>query len=542
MFLALKLISLILIALLVSPVSQAQVVVDIVVDQAEHHQALIKLSLPSSAETGIMLKLPAWRTGRYQILDQASGIREFAAEDDLGQALSWKKVDKSSWLVHSPDKRPIKVSYRLYANHLADRSRHIDETHAFIDASAAVMYTDELRTSEYQLNLFVPEGWRSVSQMLDDLKRLVSQATDIWDEYPFERYVFMVHATSGIRGATEHINSSIIQRSRYRFHSRDDYLSFLSTAAHEFVHTWNVKAYRPQGLVPYNYQSENYTTLLWQVEGATSYLQEQLLTRSGLMNAQEFLTKLAKKITAYQNKPGRWQQSVAQASFDAWIDEKGDRANNASVNIYSEGFLISWLLDFELLATSNLKYSYRDLHRLLFKKHRLPQGYVEADVLAIIHSLTEKDYQQWWQQHVHGMPNVDFNKLLKKAGLKLTYGEKDNSRPWIGVEGESQQNGFLLTQVQKDGPAWQAGLTPGDIVIAIDGLRYLGKNIRERLDDFNVGEQVEISFFRRDQLFAKTLVLGSKNKKKLTLTPVDKPRRSQKKFFKAWTGLDLPSA
>ncbi|TMN94298.1 peptidase M61, partial [Pseudoalteromonas sp. S407] len=99
---------------------------------------------------------------------------------------------------------------------------------------------------------------------------LVKTGDVIWDDYPYQRYVFMVHSTSGARGATEHLNSTIIQRHRDKFAKREDYLGFIATAAHEFIHTWNVKAYRPEGLVPYDYLAPNYSRLLWLAEGSTS--------------------------------------------------------------------------------------------------------------------------------------------------------------------------------------------------------------------------------------------------------------------------------
>lgn len=97
------------------------------------------------------------------------------------------------------------------------------------------------------------EGNYDGTKMVDDLQIRVKQSKHIWQDYPFKCYVFMVHATSGACGATEHINSTIIQRSCLKFSTRKGYLSFIAVAAHEFVHTWNVKQYRPQGIVPHDY-------------------------------------------------------------------------------------------------------------------------------------------------------------------------------------------------------------------------------------------------------------------------------------------------
>jgi predicted metalloprotease with PDZ domain len=406
-------------------VASAEVVVKITITEPEHHLAHVSITFEKTNAVTTDVYLPTWRTGRYEILNLANGIRKFSAIDQVGKPLTWQKTAKNTWQIKDTANKEITVNYQVYANQLGKRTRHIDDSHAFLDASGVVMYTEAQRSRPYLVNLSVPENWRSATglaqgkndhqfiaknydvlvdspietgiqkvktftvagkayelviwgegnydenQMAADLAKMVKQAKNIWHDYPFSRYVFMVHATSGARGATEHLNSTIIQRSRFSFHNRKDYLGFLSTAAHEFVHTWNVKQYRPEGLFPYNYQQENYTSLLWVSEGSTSYLQNQLLLRGDLMTKKEFLELLAKRINSYLHKPGRNEQTVAEASFDNWISEGGDYDQNHSVNIYSEGFLVSWMLDFSILSSTENTKSYRDVHKLLYKNYRL---------------------------------------------------------------------------------------------------------------------------------------------------------------------------
>ncbi len=171
---------------------------------------------------------------------------------------------------------------------------------------------------DYELVIW-GEGNYNATQMQKDLAKLVQQTEAIWQGYPYQRYVFIVHATDGARGATEHLNSTVIQRDRFTFGKREDYLAFLSTASHELVHTWNVKAYRPAELVPYDYLNPNYSKLLWISEGSTSYFQNQLLLRAGLMTKEEFYADLAKRLDKFVHTPGRLVQSVSESSFDSWI-------------------------------------------------------------------------------------------------------------------------------------------------------------------------------------------------------------------------------
>ncbi len=585
-----------LLATVFSLPSLADVNVDIDLAQAEHHYANVSVELTKSEAGHVDFHLPVWRTGRYEILNLANGIREFNATSSDNHPLSWQKVDKDTWRVTGDLSGGVNISYQVYANQLGKRTRHIDDSHAFLDASAVVMYTDESRQDTHTVNLQVPTGWRSVSglktgehahqfiapnydvlvdspietginefhefevdgrdyelviwgkgnydsaQMVKDLKVLVDQGDTIWSDYPFSRYVFMVHATSGARGATEHLNSTIIQRSRYSFSSRKDYLAFLSTAAHEFVHTWNVKQYRPEGLVPYDYQHENYSNLLWLAEGSTSYLQHQLLMRGELMTSKEWLEHLAKRIESYLHKPGRKAQSIAESSFDKWLDQSGDYGKNHSVNIYSEGFLVSWMLDFDILEKTRLKKSYRNVHNLLSKEYAIPKTFNDDDVKQLLKKVTGKDYGEWWQHNIDGYADPDFSQLLEKAGLEMSYGKKDKQKAFSGITAKKHENGVIVTAVEKGSPAWQAGLTTDDIIIAVDGLRLKGADLNARMKHFKPAQEVAFAIFRRDQLMSKSITFSASPDGKLVIKPKTKASRAQKAFFKAWTGLDFPKA
>jgi len=579
----------------VSLPSVADVTVDIDLSKAEHHYALVSMQLPKTDATSVEMHLPVWRTGRYEVLNLANGIREFSATGFDSKNLQWQKLDKDTWQVTGDLSQGLTINYQVYANQLSKRTRHVDDSHAFLDASAVVMYSNDTRDDKHIINLDVPKQWRSVSglvqgehehqfiaknydvfvdspietginefheftvdgrayelviwgkgnydskKMADDLAILVKQSQSIWPDYPFSRYVFMVHATSGARGATEHLNSTIIQRSRYSFSDRKDYLGFISTAAHEFVHTWNVKQYRPEGLVPYDYQTENYSNLLWLSEGSTSYLQYQLLLRGELMSANEWLEHLAKRISSYIHKPGRDAQSVADSSFDKWIEQGGDYGINHGVNIYSEGFLVSWMLDFDILNQTRLKKSYRDVHSMLSRDYAIPKTFNDNDVKTVLRKVTGDDYTKWWATNIDGYAKPSFDQLLAKAGLKISYGKDDKTKAWSGIKSKAHESGTIITAVEKGSSAWDAGLTTDDIIVAIDGLRVKGADLTARMKNFKPEQEVEITFFRRDQLMNKTVKLGEQPKGKLKVVTMKKASKSQKAFFKAWTGLEFPT-
>jgi predicted metalloprotease with PDZ domain len=573
-----------------SPSLWAQVEVTIKFTQPEHHLAEVTQQFNQVTTEQLIVKMPVWRTGKYQILPLANGVSYFSANAG-DKSLIWHKIDKASWLIEQTKGKDITISYQLYANELGSRTRHIDDSHAFLDASAAIMYSDDYRHQPFVINLITPNNWQSfsglpygknsqqfiapnydvlvdspietginqvktftvdnreyqlvvwgdgnydINKMVADLTKLVAQAPAIWSSYPFDRYVFMVHATNGERGATEHLNSTIIQRDRFKYAQRKDYLGFLKTAAHEFVHTWNVKQYRPEGLVPYDYQQENYAHLIWLSEGSTSYFQSQLLLRADLMSTKEFYEDIAKRIEAYKHRPGRLVQSVAESSFDHWIEQGGDYSNNFGVNIYSEGYMVSWLLDIELINSTNGKVSYRDVHNKLYQDYRIPHAFTELDILTILKQLTGRDYSFWWQKNVHGTPDINVQQLLDTVGLTIIPPKK--AKAWSGIKGSSSSDGFTVRAVEKDSPAWNAGITTGDIIVAVDGLRLKNADLASREQDFKPSQTAQYTFFRRDKLQHATLTFIADPANKLSIKPVENATKRQQLLYKAWTGIAL---
>lgn len=583
-------------ALLFVLASAAQARVDYAIDlrTPEHHTGRVSIAFPVTAAPFLDVKMPAWRTGRYSILNFASGVRDFAASDPQGRSLRWEKIDKSTWRIHLAQPSPVRLEYELYGNELGLRTRHIDDSHAYLDATAVFMYADRYRSDDVSVSLAVPIGWKSSSGMessgdnrfvaanwdilaespietgsnaayrfteggrdyevvfwghgnydptliVADLRKMVGQADTIWSSYPFKRYVFIIHAVDSPRGgATEHRNSTVIQIPRYQFRPRKEYLSFLSTASHEFIHTWNVKAYRVAGLVPYDYTRENYSDLLWVVEGSTSYFEDHLLLWAGLMKPSEYFAALGGAIDNNRRTPGTMAQSVAQASFDEWISGSGDRARNASVGIYSEGSLASWILDIALLEQTGGKVSYRDVHNVLYRRFKADErGFTSADMMSILAELTGKSWDKWWARHVNApLGTVDFNCMLNPVGLEIAP-ETGPPKGWAGWSGDDAGGAMRLTSVERGSPAWNAGFTPNDVIVALDGKRVTEQRFGAALSERRPGETVIVSYFRRDQLAAKKLRLGAAPSD-ANVVPVAKPTRSQRALFQRWLLIPYP--
>lgn len=148
------------------------------IDRATQHEAQVKSIFPATSAPSIVVKMPNWRTGRYQILNLANGVRDFKAFGDNGRELAAQKIDKASWQIQKKAGEVVTIQYDLYGNELGLRVRHIDDTHAFLDASGVWMYSDESRALPLTVNLTVPEGWQSRSGLTSCAAHCFSAAKD----------------------------------------------------------------------------------------------------------------------------------------------------------------------------------------------------------------------------------------------------------------------------------------------------------------------------------------------------------------------------
>jgi len=563
------------------------------VTDANHHLAEVEIIFKDVKTKSFSVKLPVWRTGRYQVLDLPSNIRNFEALDANDEPLQFQKDDKNTWriLVNTPN--IVKVKYQVYANLLRSRVSHIDETHAFLDASGVFMYSESQRDNPLTVQLNVPKEWRSVSgmdsidthkfkaenydQLVDspiesginifesfqveeqtyeiviwgegnfdmerlkkDIEKLHYQAKAIWGSFPFKRYVYMYHAGDNLRGATEHVNSTILQADRLGFFPDKKYFKRIATTAHEFIHTWNVKSYRPAGISPYDYSKENYSDLFWMAEGMTSFYDNLLPVRSEIFTIDTYLENIAEDIKTYKNKPGRNVMSLAESSFDTWLPNDANRRQNTTVSIYLKGSLVSWLMDKEIRELTGNNKSLDDLHRQLYKNYAgSDSGYTSYNVRQLLKQITGDDFSQFWNDYVEGVKTINFDELLAFYGLQIEKpAKKEDMKLSLGIKLNANNGLSEITQVNFGGPAWQAGLAVGDQLIAIDGYR-INNDLDTHLENFKTGQSYELTYFNNGKLKTAGVKPEQAPPAKIKIIPLEKPTKKQKQHFKGLIKKDL---
>ena len=295
---------------------------------------------------------------------------------------------------------------------------------------------------------------------------------------PFKNYVFMLNAVHDGYGGLEHRNSTALICTRKDLprlprttlaptvHKQPEgYTTLLGLISHEYFHTWNVKRLRPIELAHYDYTQENYTELLWFFEGFTSYYDDLFLRRTKLIDNAMYLKLLSKTINGVQQAPGRLVQSVAQASFDAWVKyyRQDENTANATISYYTKGSLVALCLDLTLRHEG--KTSLDDVMRALWA--RCDGGpMTEADLLAVLQELGGRSYAKEIARWVHSTHELPVAELLESHGLQVNR-EPNQVAQQLGLR-VKENGGLYIAQVLRGGVAEKAGFAAGDEWLAVE--------------------------------------------------------------------------
>ncbi|MGB6241657.1 MAG: PDZ domain-containing protein [Castellaniella sp.] len=326
-------------------------------------------------------------------------------------------------------------------------------------------------------------------------------------------YTFLTMITGDGYGGLEHRASTALMIARHDLPMRgqpapEGYETFLGLVSHEYFHTWNVKRIKPAAFAPYDLSQPNHTRLLWVFEGFTSYYDDLMLLRAGVIDEPAYLKILARTLDQVLRGGGRLKQSVADSSFDAWTRyyKQDENSPNALVSYYTKGSLVALGLDLEIRHRSGQSRSLDDVMRLLWDRYGRdfyqgrPQGVPEDALPALILEATGVDVSRFLQQYAEGCADVPLKEALARDGIALT-AEPEHARPALGVRSKAEQHGLRLTTVYEGGSAHQAGLSAGDLLIAADGLRITDAAALDRLLDVHqAGDRITLHVFRRDEL------------------------------------------
>ena len=541
--------------------------------------------------------MPVWRPGRYEVLNPAGGVRNVRAATRAGLPLPIVKTDKTTWQITTGGVEEVTVTYRVYANSLGDRMRHVDDTHAFLSGATVFFHVPDRLKDPVLVNVEAPASWKiatglecmpdnprqlvapnydvlvdspleiGIHDLLEfevngkphqivvwggakydperlktDFAKIVRSQAGLFGDMPYGRYVFLIHVGPDASGGTEHLNSTIIQTPRRSLENREAYETFLDTVSHEFFHTWNVKQFRPAGIHPYDYVRENYTDLLWVVEGTTSYYAPLTNVRVGITETDHYLGALSDAIHAMRNRPGARVQSLAEASFDAWIKFSRSIPSDANftISFYDVGALASLLMDLELRSRTRNRISLDDVMREMYRRFPLSgNGYTTADLIALLDTISESQWNDFFTRYISGTDEYPFESALKVVGLELSIQpeRKDNPtgpRPYAGLDVGDRIGGAIVRSVLSDGPAYAAGVVAGDEIVALEGRRVSASQFDEWIGRLHPGDAVTLHIIRRDELRTVSFKLAGKQTGRFTISRMKNPTDSQKAAYQSW--------
>jgi predicted metalloprotease with PDZ domain len=389
-----------------------------------------------------------------------------------------------------------------------------------------------------------------LDRLCADLKRVCEWQIRLFGKpAPVDYYAFLTMVVGEGYGGLEHRASTALICSRADLPWKgmeglpDGYKTFLGLCSHEYFHTWNVKRIKPAAFTPYDLGRENHTRLLWAFEGFTSYYDDLALVRSGVIGIDDYLELLGKTVSNVMRGSGRLKQSVAESSFDAWTKyyRQDENAPNAIVSYYAKGALIALALDVQLRAGSDGRTSLDDVMRLLWQRHGLSGvGVPEDGVFAAVREAGGDRLggrlARWLERTVEGCDDLPLARLLKAMGVTLEAAPA-NAAPALGWKLGGGNGEAKVLNVLEGGPAQVAGVSAGDVLVALDGLKVAtAKAMDEMLARRRAGDEVTLHVFRRDELMCFRLLLAAPSADKFTLARSDRAGADALKLRKGWLG------
>ena len=559
---------------------------------------LLEVEMRLSFDRGqkdVEIVMPVWTPGSYLIREYSRHVQDFSARNSAGGDLKWAKANKNSWRIDANGAREVVVRYKVYSNELTVRTNELNSQHAFFNPTATLMHPrghikapstvtvvpygnwkvatglrkvpgkentfravdfDILYDSPFEVSDFneisfevlgkmhryviTGDGNYDLKKLAADTAKIVEESHKIFGELPYEDYLLIVN-TRG-RGGLEHLNSTALQWNRNGF-TGANYTGFLNLVAHEFFHLWNVKRIKPDVLGPFDYENENYTNLLWVAEGVTSYYESVILRRAGLISDREFFSTKASAMQALQERPGRFQTSLEESSFDAWIKyyRQDENSVNNQISYYDKGEIVGFLLDVEIRARSGGKHSmddvFRELNKEFAKKNR---NFTPPDFKRLCEKYAGSSMNDFFAKYVEGREEIDYNETLGKIGLQLvTHNANLPEVAFFGADVTQQGERLNVARVIAGSPAQNGGLNFNDQIVAFDGLRASQTAWQAFINEKKPGEKVRLTVFRFDEIKELEITLGGRHRPEFRIIKDPAAKESHEKLYKDYVNAEL---
>lgn len=556
------------------------------------HYFEIEMEIADFKAKEVAIKMPIWAPGSYLAREFAKSVNLVKAYDLEGKELAIEKRDKNTWVVQTKGVKNVKIKYEVYAFELSVRTSFLDDSHGYINGTSVFMYVEDNKDADGYLQIVPHESFNKINTALPmgrnkfyeykdydhladspieignqetfqfnaggvkhtvamygegnydveklkvDMAKVVEAETKVFGENPNKEYLFIIHNLTVGSGGLEHKESTTLQVERWTY-GEDDYKGFLSLVAHEYFHLWNVKRIRPKALGPFDYDNENYTDLLWVMEGFTSYYDELILRRAGFYSEDEYMGKVFSTINYVENTPGNKVQPVAHASFDAWIKayRHNENSSNTTISYYPKGHVLAAVLDLYIIKKFKSEKCLDDFMQMLWADFYIKAdvGFTEEEFQATLEKFLGEDMAWFFDDFVYDTKTPDFAKFFKGVGLNVT-NANSIATPYLGIRTSGSGGKLTVTQVVSGSAAEKGGISVNDELIAIDGYRVNKSSFDFMLKTFEAGDKFELTL-SRDNLIKKYTITMGENKRDKYVKTTDFTDAS-KKNYDYWLRVD----
>ena len=492
----------------------------------EKHFIDFELSISVLKKDSLVLQLPAWRPGRYELGNFAKNIKDFKILDSQNNLVLFNKKNKDSWEVNTVKYDEIIVKYSYYAAELNAGSTFLNEDQLYINPVNCMMYVEGESDLGYEISFSIGKDMdlftslakqskhvlkaKSFDELADspiiasnslqykkreisgldfhfcfqgeikvdwnmvfnDFEKFIEYQIAQFGNFPHEEFYFLFQITpyKSYHGVEHHKSTVILLGASYDVFGKL-YNEFLGVSSHELYHVWNIKSIRPIQMHPYEFSKENYTHLGYVAEGVTTYMGDRMLYESGVFSKEDYFKELKTLLIRHFHNDGRHHYSVAESSWDTWLDGYVAGVPGRKVSIYVEGALIAMICDAKIRKQTNHEKSLHDVMKELYSGSNLETNYDKERYKKTLEKISGIDFTDVFNDLIYG--TKDFTKYLKKAfnvfGWDYTNIPSQKLANRYGLKTLFKDGNSLVVSVLEGSVAYLSALAKDDKLIAVNG-------------------------------------------------------------------------
>jgi predicted metalloprotease with PDZ domain len=509
-------------------------------NNAERHYINLELVVDTSKVNSLKMQLPAWRPGRYELGNFAKNIKDFSVLSGDGKTIPFTKKTKDLWQIECTEFTQVNVSYSYYASELNAGSTFLDNNQLYINPVNCMLYNVDDYGASFEIEFSIPSDYhlysslKSISKntlyatnfeeladspiiasnnaqsksitlnninfnfcfqgeinidwnrLLQDFKLFIEYQIQLFGSFPHKDFLFLFQITPyrSYHGVEHHKSTVILLGPSYDIF-KNFYSELLGVSSHELYHVWNVKNIRPQEMAPYDFSRENYTQMGYVTEGVTTYMGDRILYESGVFSLNQYFEELQKLFQRHFHNDGRNHYSVAESSWDSWLDGYVAGAPARKVSIYVEGALISLICDAKIRKSTSYKKSLHDVMKSMYQGSDKLSPYDKKIYKEKLESISKSSFDDVFNNLIYN--TLDFSNYLESAlevfGWKYEI-EKSKNWSWqYGFKTKSTSGKVEIENVLEKSAAYNSPLVFKDHIIAVNNF-YLENNLDYWLEYF----------------------------------------------------------